>query len=260
MRRLASFAVLALYATSAFGLDVLVRVIPVVGSTPGNHGSFFKTGVQFRNGGGADLSGHFVFHPSGRSAQSNDPVIPFTVASDTTTSWDDIVGGAGITGVGTLDMLLPSQVASSSPVIVTRVYNDAGTAGTSGFTEESVDPNQRGSWSPVLSQGTTGILLAPSDLAQFRFNVGLRTFSQGVGFLLVVRDASGTATHSENRSYDPSYFEQLSGDDFAGVPLHADDSIEISVERGSVILYGATTDNTTNDPSFQYARVVPRTN
>ena len=48
--------------------------------------------------------------------------------------------------------------------------------------------------------------------------------------------------------------------DFAGVPLHLNDSIEITVERGSVIVYGATTDNTTNDPSLQYARVVPRTN
>jgi hypothetical protein len=260
MRRLASFAILALYAASAVGLDVLVRVIPVVGSTPGNHGSFFKTGIQFRNAGGADLTGHFVFHPTGRSAQSNDPVIPFTIPSDTTTSWDDIVGGAGLTGVGSLDMLLPAQLASSSPVIITRVYNDAGSAGTSGFTEESIDPNQRGADSPVLSTGWTGFLIAPSDLTNFRFNVGLRTLSQGAGFLLVIRDANGNATHSENRSYDPSFFEQISGDEFAGVTLHADDSIEISVTRGSVILYGATTDNTTNDPSLQYARVVPRTN
>src|SRR5262249_11357163 len=156
----------------AVGLDVLVRVIPVVGSTPGNFGSLFKTGVQFRNGGGADLTGRFVFHPTGRSAQSNDPVLPFTIPSDTTKSWDDIVGEMGITGLGSLDMLLPAQLASSSPVIVTRVYNDAGAAGTSGFTEDSVDPNQRGSGSPVLTSGTTGIMVAPSDLTRFRLNIG----------------------------------------------------------------------------------------
>ncbi|HEX4441031.1 MAG TPA: hypothetical protein VH854_13230 [Thermoanaerobaculia bacterium] len=260
MRRLASFAVLALYATSAFGIDVLVRVVPVVGSTPGNFGSFFRTGVQFRNGGGADLNGHFVFHPTGRSAQSNDPVIPFSIPSDTTMSWDDIVGGAGLTGIGSLDMLLPAQNASSSPVLITRVYNDAGAAGTSGFTEDSVDPNQRGSGSPVLTEGTTGILIAPSDLTHFRFNVGIRTLSSGVGFLLVIRDGNGTTRHSEVRSYDPSFFEQIGGDDFAGVALQENDSIEMTLERGSVIVYGATTDNTTNDPSFQYARVVPRTN
>jgi hypothetical protein len=258
MRRVLACLVLALYAASAVGLEVLTRVVPVVGSTPGNFGSFFRTELQFRNGGGSALTGHFVFHPSGRSAQAGDPSLPFTLASDETVSWSDVVDAMGISGLGTLDLMLPP--ASSSPVVVTRVYNDAGAAGTSGFTEDTIDPAQRGSGSPVLTGGTTGILVVPADLTKYRFNIGIRTLSSGAGFTLWIRRADGTTAHGELRSYDPNFFEQVSGNEFAGVPLQENDSIEIVVERGSAIVYGATTDNTTNDPSFQYARVVPRTN
>jgi len=258
MRRVLAAVLVALYAATAVGLEVVTRIIPVVGSTPGNHGSFFRTELQFRNGGGADLSGRFVFHPSGRAAQAGDPSLPFTLQSDETTSWSDVVDSMGITGLGTMDLLLPP--ASSSPVIITRVYNDAGADGTSGFTEDAIDPNERGSGSAVLTGGTTGILVAPSDLTRYRFNIGVRTLSSGVGCSIWIRSANGATVHGELRSYDPSFFEQTSADEFANVPIHENDSIEITVTRGSVIVYGATTDNTTNDPSFQYARVVPRTN
>jgi hypothetical protein len=258
MRRVFAAVLVALYAASALGIEVVARVIPVVGSTPGNFGSFFRTGLQLRNGGGSDLTGRFVFHPSGRAAQASDPSLAFSLESDETVSWSDVVDAMGITGLGTLDMMLPP--ASSSPVVVSRVFNDAGAAGTSGFTEEAVDPTARGAGSPVLTGGTIGILVAPADLTHFRFNIGVRTLSSGVGFTMWLRRASGATVHGELRSYDPNFFEQVSAQEFLGVPLEADDSIEITVERGSVIIYGATTDNTTNDSSLQYARVVPRTN
>jgi hypothetical protein len=258
MRRVLAAVFVALYAATAVGVEVLTRVIPVVGSTPGNFGSFFRTELQFRNGGGSDLTGRFVFHPNGRAAQAGDPSMPFTLDSDQTVSWSDVVDAMGITGLGTLDLMLPP--ASSSPVIVTRVYNDAGASGTSGFTEDAIDPTQRGSGSPVLTGGTTGILVAPADLTRYRFNIGIRTLTSGAGFLVTVRSADGTSVHGELRSYDPNFFEQTSASEFANVPIHENDSIEISVSRGSAVIYGATTDNTTNDPSFQYARVVPRTN
>lgn len=258
MRRVLAVLFVALYAATALGLEVVTRIIPVVGSTPGNHGSFFRTELQFRNGGGAALSGHFVFHPTGRSAQPGDPSLPFTLAADETTSWSDVVDSMGITGLGSMDLMLPP--ASSSPVVITRVYNDAGSEGTSGFTEDAVDPNQRGGGSPVLTGGTTGILVAPSDLSRYRFNIGVRALSSGVGCSVWIRSADGATVHGELRNYDPNFFEQTSADDFANVTIHENDSIEITVTRGSVIIYGATTDNTTNDPSFQYARVVPRTN
>src|SRR6187200_751529 len=103
MRRVVAFILVALYAATAVGVEVLTRVVPVVGSTPGNFGSFFRTELQFRNGGGSDLTGRFVFHPNGRAAQAGDPSMPFTLDSDQTVSWSDVVDAMGITGLGSLD-------------------------------------------------------------------------------------------------------------------------------------------------------------
>jgi hypothetical protein len=258
MRRALAFVLIALHAVTVLGSEVLTRVIPVAGSTPGNQGSFFRTALQLRNGGGAAITGRFVFHPNGRSALGNDPSLAFTVPSDETQAWDDVVDAMGISGLGSVDVMIAA--ASSSPVIVTRVYNDAGAEGTSGFTEEALDPLDKSAATAVVGAGKTGILVAPADLTKYRFNIGLRTLSTGVGFMLWVRRPDGTVSHGELRSYNPNFFEQLSADEFANVAIEENDSIEIVVERGSVIMYGATTDNTTNDPSFQYARVVTRTN
>ena len=50
----------------------------------------------------------------------------------------------------------------------TRVYSDAGAAGTSGFTEDALSPYQ--------AIDSHGILLIPADTTNFRTNVGIRTF------------------------------------------------------------------------------------
>ena len=241
-------------AQSELQTEVLARVVPVVGSTPGNNDSFFRTGLQLRNAGSASLSGKFVYHPAFGSSQPSDPSLPFTLPAGETISYADIVDEMGITGLGSLDLMLPP--ASASPVIVTRVFNDAGPAGTSGFNEEAVDPTQRGVGSPVLTGTTLGILVAPSDLTRFRFNIGARSLASGVGITIILRDASGESVHIRQKSLDPNYFVQQPAADFLGVTLAPNDSIEFRIDRGSVILYGATTDNTTNDPSIQYARVV----
>ena len=60
-----------------------------------------------------------------------------------------------------VDLVLPAD--SDILVIVARVYNDAGTGGTAGFTEEAIDPS--GAFdSRVLFAGATGVLIAPPDL------------------------------------------------------------------------------------------------
>lgn len=251
---LAAGLVGAASAQSELQTEVLSRVVPVVGSTPGSNDSFFRTGLQLRNAGSAALSGRFVYHPAGASSHASDPSLSFNLAEGETLSYGDIVDQMGITGLGSLDLMLPP--ASASPVIVTRVFNDAGSAGTSGFNEEAVDPTQRGVGSPVLTGTTLGILVVPSDLTRFRFNIGARTLSSGAGITIVVRDAAGVSVFLRQKSLDPNFFVQQTAAEFLGTTLEPDDSIEFRIDRGSVILYGATTDNTTNDPSVQYARVV----
>ena len=71
-----------------------------------------------------------------------------------------------------------------------------------------------------------------------------------------MKNAAGTPVDFRQKSLDPNFFVQESAAAFLDTTLQANDSIEIRIDRGSVILYGATVDNITQDPSFQYARVV----
>ena len=57
MRRVFASVLLALYAASAFGLEVVARVVAGRRLHAGQLGSFFRTGLQLRNGGSSALTG-----------------------------------------------------------------------------------------------------------------------------------------------------------------------------------------------------------
>ncbi len=245
--------VLAVYA-SGTATESVARVLAAAGSTPGAFGSFFRTAVQLYNPGSSSVSGRFVYHPAGVAGSASDPSLTFSIGPDATISYADIVQTMGQTGLGTLDLVLPAS--SQAPVVVARVFNDAGPAGTSGFTEEAIDPSGGGFDSRVFFAGATGFLIAPADPTHFRMNIGVRTFFSGATLTAIQRDASGAVVRTASKSYDPTWFEQQPAETFLGGPLGANDSIQISVSSGGAIVYGATVDNTTNDPSAQFARVV----
>ncbi len=233
--------------------ETIARVIPAAGSLPGDFGSFFRTGVQLSNPGSSAISGRFVYHQAGVSGTSADPSLNFTIAPHATISYDDLVQTMGQSGLGSIDVVLPAS--SDLPVIVARVYNDAGANGTSGFTEEAIDPS--GSFeNRVVFAGATGFLVAPPDVAQFRFNIGIRSLLSGALVTFRVRDAGGAVVRTVTKTYAPTFYEQQSAVTLLGGPIAADDQIEVSVSSGSAIIYGATVDNTTQDPSIQFVRVL----
>ena len=229
-----------------------MRIIPAAGSTPGNFGSFFRTGVQLSNPYIAAVTGRFVYHPAGVSGSPTDPSLTFTVAPHSTVSYDDLVQTMGQGGLGSLDVVMLSN--SDVPEIVTRVYNDAGAAGTSGFTEEAINPG--GPDTRILFQGSTSLLVAPPNDTSLRFNIGVRTLTAGAIVTFRVLDANGAVITTVTKEYDPTFYEQQSAATLLGAPLPPNASIEVSVSSGSAIIYGATIDNVTNDPSIQFARVL----
>jgi hypothetical protein len=235
--------------------EFVSRIIPVAISSPGAFGSFFKTAVQvFNPGPGSEaIAGRFIFHPAGSSGGFSDPALPFSVNAGQTSSYIDLVAAMGQSGVGSVDIVLPD--GSQVPVVVTRVYNDGGAAGTTGFTEDLVDPS--GAFgSPTISAGITGFILGPADVAHFRYNIGVRSLFSGASLTVTAHDSSGAVLGTNSVTYPPTYLQQLDAASFLGVPLTNNDSIEISVSNGAAIIYGATADNITNDPSLQYARGV----
>jgi hypothetical protein len=230
----------------------LARILPAVASTPGVGGSYFKTSVQLFNQYSSSLSGRLVFHPAGGSASSEDPGMNITMASGETLTFDDVLGAMGLSGLGTLDILMPN--ASSSPLVIARVFNDAGADGTSGFTEDVISPKETGALGRVLTPGNSGYLILPPDLDAFRFNLGIRTLSVGGWAQFLVYDAHGDVVADVGKILATHSFVQQEASAFLGVALPPGGTIRIRLTAGSAIVYGATVDNVTQDPSIQFAR------
>lgn len=222
---------------SAFSL------LPVVVSAPGVPPSFFKTSVQLHNSTASPVSGTFLFHPGAVPGTASDPATAYSLGPYETHAYDDFLPSFGQSGIGTLDLN-----ATTGPVTVVRVFNDAGAAGTTGFNEEQARPED------ALTVGQDAVLVAPADTAKFRFNIGVRTLSNGASITVTVRDSTGAVTQTLTKSYPAFFFQQGSAADFLGAPLGANSSIEIRVDSGSLIVYGVTADNITQDPSLQLAR------
>jgi streptogramin lyase len=222
------------------------RILPVVGSTVGVGGSFFRTSVQLHNPTSAAIAGQIVYHPSGSSGSGSDPALSYVLSPGQTQSIIDLLPAMGRSGLGSADI---EVTTGSIPAATVRVFNDAGAAGTAGFTEEPMRAQD------ALRPGQLGVLLLPTDLTNFRFNLGVRTLEGGATATLTLRDASGAIVAAVPRGLPTTYHEQQSAAAFLGVStLPTGGSIEIVVSAGTAIFYGASVDNRTGDPSFQIAR------
>jgi hypothetical protein len=221
--------------------------VPAVASTPGALGSFFKTGAQLHNPTSNPISGRLLFHAGGISGSENDPVLGYQLAPGETASFDDLLPAFRVTGLGSADLIPRTGTA---PVATFRIFNDAGEAGTTGMSEELVRPGE------ALEAGKVGVLIAPPEPSRARFNIGVRSLGFGAAIDFTVRDANGAVRTTGSKFFAPSYFAQQAADAFLGIALLANDTISFAVTGGSVIIYGATTDNTTQDPSLQFARAL----
>lgn len=225
--------------------ETVASVFAIVGSTAGSFGSFFKTSVQLHNPGPTALTGKLVFHPANSSGSDSDPSLSYNLGPYQTISYNDLLPEMARSGTGSLDLV---TMIGSAPLTDVRIYNDAGDKGTSGM---GVDPIATGD---VLRAGQTAVLIAPADTTKFRFNIGVRTLSSGVSMQITVRDKNGVLRNTTTKTYDPTFFTQVAASAIAGIDVQSSDSIAFAINTGSAIIYGAATDNTTQDPTLQYAK------
>jgi hypothetical protein len=210
-------------------------VVPVVGSTRGAGGANFKTELQMANPTDGEMSGWLYLRPQGR-------VKRYEVVAHGTLSFDDVVAEMGGSGLGSLDILAE---VGGIPTVVARAYDDQ-ESGTTGVTVPAVAQTD------VLANGDLATLIAPHRLGtRYRFNIGVRAMLNGAMLSLVVRNAAGAQRHARIVTFDANAFVQQPADAFAGIALAPDDSIEITFESGSAIVYATTVDNVTNDSSIQ---------
>jgi hypothetical protein len=220
--------------------SVRVSTLPGVASAAGSFGSFFRTSLTLSNPGSLEIRGKLRFRAAGRAGSDADPSMDFVIPRNATVSYADVLATMNQTGLGSLDIL---TTASPTPVITARVFNDAGSNGTSGFSEEAVPAGD-----DYLSVAN---IFIPADAANYRLNVGIRTFTAG-DLGIAVYDANGVQQTSLSRTYAADYFEQISASAFLnGAPLPPGGRITVSAYNKQFIVYGAVTDNRTNDPSMR---------
>ena len=230
--------------------EVYSGTVVGVGSAQGAAGSNFRTSMQLTNPGAQTIRGHFFFHPAGHPASPSDPSLSYTLPPFQTASYGDVVASMGTSGLGSLDFYTN---ASYVPLVLTRVFNDAGAAGTFGYTEPMVhpdDPYVLRSLPSGFNEFTT--LVTPADVSKFRFNVGVRSLSSGATLFVEVYSATGDVLKLFSRSYPADEFDLTSGQDFLnGLAIGPNETISITVTDGSAIVCGIPVENTTNDTSFQ---------
>ena len=217
----------------------------VAGSLRGGSGSQFKTAAQLTNLGSSTITGRLVFHRAGVPTQDTDPSIAYSLVSGQTVSYEDVVQAIGSSGLGTMDLVVATGYP---PDVSMRIYNDAGAGGTSGLTEEL-----RTIWDGHR-QFHGGSITIPADLANFRLNVGVRTLGADVQMAILVYNAAGTIVHVANRTFAANTFNQESAAQFAQITsVPAGGRIQFQVNSGTAFVYGAVTDNRTNDPNLRFA-------
>jgi virginiamycin B lyase len=239
-------------STAVIPATAVQGIVAVVASIPGVPPSLFKTGFQMHNPTASVLAGRLVFHPQGVAGSDADPSFDFSLTPGQTMAFADLLPAMGLTGprIGSLDIVMP--VGASAPVVFARIFNDGGAGGTTGFTLAVASPDQ------ILGAGDHGVLLTPADTTRFRMNIGVRTGPAGASMTVVRRNAAGAIVQTLAKSYPATFFEQISGAEFlAGTPFGASDSITIQVTGGSAIVYAITADNTTQDPSIEFASRLP---
>jgi hypothetical protein len=242
------------FAPSGEYVETLVSWLPVVGSVRGAFDSNFRTSLRILNAGSSPQSGRLVFHPVGQPESAADPSMGYSLAPGQSFAWNDVVAAMGLSGLGSLDVtggfFYPSF---APPVVVVRVFNDAGEAGTTGFTEPQFEAQTQHICCtlPVI----TGFLLPP-DLERYRYNVGIRVL-EPLQLTVDVLDPAGRVVHTLTRTYATATLTQTTADEFAGVPLQNGQSLRVTLDPGLAIVYGATADNVTQDPSAQFLTVYP---
>jgi len=220
--------------------SIRVATLPVVGSTAGAFGSFFRTSLTLSNPRPLEIRGKLLFHPANRPGTDADPTLDFVIPPSGSLNYPDIISSMGQAGLGSLDIL---TTASPTPVATARVFNDTGVTGTSGLAEDAVPA--------ASSYFSVANVFIPEDLTNYRLNIGIRTF-EAAELNVAVYDAAGVHQANLVKSYAANFFEQVSATSFLNnASLPPGGKIVVSAFEKQFIVYGAVTDNRTNDPSMR---------
>jgi len=105
----------------------------------------------------------------------------------------------------------------------------------------------------ILVAGSRTAFVVPSDLSRFRLNVGVRTFNSGATLTMSTHDGA-TLVRTVTRTFAPNYFAQLAASDLTGGAVAANQTIVISVDAGSAVIYGSSVSSNGAGSTLQVAQ------
>jgi hypothetical protein len=100
-----------------------------------------------------------------------------------------------------------------------------------------------------MIRSSIGFLTTPIDISRTRMNIGVRSWFGGATITATLTDMNGTTLRSVTKTYPPNWFEQVDASTFMGTTVRSNEVIKFTVTSGTAIVYGSSTDNTTNDPA-----------
>ena len=214
-----------------------LAIIPVVGRTRGAAGALFRTSVTLVNGGSDRAEGELAF------LDGSLPRMPYSLAPGETRFLADLLP-ASFEGLTSVDV---KRTSGRLPLVLAHVFNDGGANGNAGMLERAIPFDE------TLAAGDRAVLVTPLDPVTTRFNIGVRSLSAGLTLRITRRNAAGTLLGTIDRAIPPSTLVHESAATFLGAPIGSDESLTFDVVDGRGVVYGAATDNGTNDPNLQLA-------
>ena len=159
----------------------------------------------------------------------------------------DLVKFLGGVGTGSIDIVSDPIINAGTPVMLFRVTNGRGPAGTFGAIVNAV------AQSAALQAGDSTALIGP-PVANVTMNLGVRTFDMPTSIDLTLRDSEGNVKQLTTVAYLPGAVSLRSVADIFGVPLSPNDSVSMTVQSGSALVYSVGIDGTSGDISYQLAQ------
>lgn len=233
---LASLAAVGFAANTDF-------VIPASGSVAGALGSRWQTEVTMHNIGDQPIDLTLTFHNGTGTVKSFD----MAVNARATVSVGDIVATKfGLTdATGAIAIDVKNDALVERLAITSRTFNKPLTGGEFGQDIPAVNP------SDALVKGDSGILTAPSDAANVRFNFGIYALENSTIDWSLVR-ADGTVVKTVTKTYDAGVQAQYTNGavSFFESTASNNDVIQANVQAGRIVIYGSAVNNASGDPTF----------
>jgi hypothetical protein len=227
----------AAYALVPLNLPLEDAVIPVVGTTHGFGDSLFRTTVYLINATTETMEGELTF------IDGSLPAYPYILEAGETRFIEDLLPVAfnGLTSANV------RRLRGPLPIAIAHIFNDAGDLGTSGLIERAIPADD------FLETGDAAVLITPIDPVTTRFNIGLRSLREGLSVRIVRRSAEGMLLGTSTRTLPPSTLVHEAASTLLGAPVGSSESLTFEITAGGGAIYGAATDNGTNDPNMQIA-------